>query len=200
MHAQIEVSIMKDLKNFDISFIGLKDGMHQFDYNIDKEFFDFFNYEEFYNSNVNVSLSFLKKPTLFELTFTFSGNVEVACDISNELFQQPIETEMFLIVKFGDEFNNENEELLIIPHSDYKLNIAQYIYEAIVLAVPIKKVHPGVEDGTLKSEILDKLDEFKIKDNNTEENHLDVDSNAIDPRWNKLKSILIEKNKSNGTS
>jgi len=200
LHAQIEVSIMKDLKNFDISFIGLKDGMHQFDYNIDKEFFDFFNYEEFYNSNVNVSLSFLKKPTLFELTFTFSGNVEVACDISNELFQQPIETEMFLIVKFGDEFNNENEELLIIPHSDYKLNIAQYIYEAIVLAVPIKKVHPGVEDGTLKSEILDKLDEFKIKDNNTEENHLDVDSNAIDPRWNKLKSILIEKNKSNGTS
>ena len=200
MHAQIEVSIMKDLKNFDISFIGLKDGIHQFDYNIDKEFFDFFNYEEFYNSNVNVSLSFLKKPTLFELTFTFSGNVEVACDISNELFQQPIETEMFLIVKFGDEFNNENEELLIIPHSDYKLNIAQYIYEAIVLAVPIKKVHPGVEDGTLKSEILDKLDEFKIKDNNTEENHLDVDSNAIDPRWNKLKSILIEKNKSNGTS
>ena len=200
MHAQIEVSIMKDLKNFDISFIGLKDGVHQFDYNISKEFFDFFNYEEFYNSNVNVSLSFLKKPTLFELTFTFSGNVEVACDISNELFQQPIETEMFLIVKFGDEFNNENEELLIIPHSDYKLNIAQYIYEAIVLAVPIKKVHPGVEDGTLKSEILDKLDEFKIKDNNTEENHLDVDSNAIDPRWNKLKSILIEKNKSNGTS
>ncbi|UMB53403.1 DUF177 domain-containing protein [Lutibacter sp. A64] len=191
---------MKDLKNFDISFIGLKDGMHQFDYNIDKEFFDFFNYEEFYNSNVNVSLSFLKKPTLFELSFSFSGSVEVACDITNELFQQPIETEMFLIVKFGDEFNNENDELLIIPHSDYKLNIAQYIYEAIVLAVPIKKVHPGVEDGTLKSEILDKLNEFEIKDNKTEKNHLDVDSDDIDPRWNKLKSILIEKNKSNGTS
>ena len=191
---------MKDLKNFDISFIGLKDGVHQFDYNISKEFFDFFNYEEFYNSNINVSLSFLKKPTLFELSFEFSGSLEVACDITNELFQQPIETNIFLIVKFGDEFNNENDELLIIPHSDYKLNIAQYIYEAIVLAVPIKKVHPGVENGTLKSDILDKLDELKIKDNNIEENHLDVDSEDIDPRWNKLKSILIEKNKSNGTS
>ncbi len=191
---------MKDLKNFDISFIGLKDGVHQFDYNISKEFFDFFNYEEFYSSNVNVSLSFLKKPTLFELNFEFSGSLEVACDITNELFQQPIATNIFLIVKFGDEFNNENDELLIIPHSDYKLNIAQYIYEAIVLEVPIKRVHPGVEDGTLKSEILDKLNEFKIKDLNKEENHLEVDSNNIDPRWNKLKSILIEKNKSNGTS
>ena len=191
---------MKDLKNFDISFIGLKDGVHQFDYNISKEFFDFFNYEEFYNSNVNVSLSFLKKPTLFELSFEFSGSLEVACDITNELFQQPMETNIFLIVKFGDEFNNENDELLIIPHSDYKLNIAQYIYEAIVLTMPIKRVHPGVEDGTLKSEILDKLNEFKIKDKNIEKKHLDVDSQDIDPRWNKLKSILIEKNKSNGTS
>ena len=52
---------MKDLKEFDISFIGLKEGIHQFDYKIEKEFFDFFNYEEFYNSNVHVSLSFLKK-------------------------------------------------------------------------------------------------------------------------------------------
>ena len=191
---------MKDLKNFDISFIGLRDGVHQFDYNISKEFFDFFNYEEFYNSNVHVSLSFLKKPALFELSFEFSGSLEVACDITNELFQQPLEANFFLIVKFGDEFNNENDELLIIPHSDYKLNIAQYIYEAIVLSVPIKRVHPGVEDGTLKSEILDKLNELKIKDKNIEESHLDVDSENIDPRWNKLKSILIEKNKSNGTS
>ena len=91
---------MKDLKNFDISFIGLKDGVNQFDYNISKEFFDFFNYEEFYNSNVNVSLSFLKKPTLFELSFEFSGSLEVACDITNELFQQPLEANFFLIVKF----------------------------------------------------------------------------------------------------
>ena len=48
---------MKDLKEFDISFIGLKEGIHQFDYKIEKEFFYFFNYEEFYNSNVNVNLS-----------------------------------------------------------------------------------------------------------------------------------------------
>ena len=56
--------------------------------------------------------------------------------------------------------------MLIIPHSDYKLNIAQYIYEAIVLTMPIKRVHPGVEDGTLKSEILDKLNELRIEDKN----------------------------------
>lgn len=190
---------MKDLKDFDISFIGLKDGVHQFDYEIDKEFFDFFEYDEFYNSSVKVVLSFLKKPTMFELNFDFSGWVEVTCDVTGELFHQPIETNMNLIVNFGDEYNDENEELLIISHSDFKMNVAQYIYEAIVLAVPIKRIHPGVNDGTLHSEVLEKLKEFEIKVEE-EEQEEEITDKEIDPRWNKLKNILIEKNKSNGTS
>ncbi|NLP57705.1 DUF177 domain-containing protein [Lutibacter sp. B1] len=188
---------MKDLKEFDISFIGLKEGMHQFEYKIEKLFFDFFEYDEFYNSNVKVDLSFLKKTTMFELNFDFNGWVEVACDLTNELYKQPIKSNIELIVKFGNEFNDENEELLIIPHSEFKINIAQYIYEAIVLAVPLKRIHPGVEDGTLHSDILEKLKEFEIKEEQEQE---EENTKEIDPRWNKLKDILIDKNKSNGTS
>ncbi len=194
---------MKDLKEFDISFIGLKEGIHQFEYIIDKKFFDFFNYDEFYDSNVKVALSFLKNATIFELDFVFSGWVEVACDVTTELFHQPTETNIHLIVKFGDEFNDENEELLIIPFSESKINVAQYIYEAIVLAVPLKRIHPGVIDGSLHSEVLEKLKEFelKVEDEDQEEEEQNENKNReIDPRWNKLKNILIEKNKSNGTS
>lgn len=191
---------MKDLKEFDISFIGLKEGIHQFEYTIDKKFFDFFNYDEFYDSNVKVMLSFLKNTTIFELDFAFSGWVEVACDLTTELFHQPIEADIHLIVKFGDEYNDENEELLIIPHSENKMNVAQYIYEAIVLAVPIKRVHPGVIDGSLHSEVLEKLKEFEIKDEDQEEEQEENKTKENDPRWNKLKNIQIEKNKSNGTS
>ena len=191
---------MKDLKEFDISFIGLKEGIHQFEYTIDKKFFDFFNYDEFYDANVKVMLSFLKNTTIFELDFAFSGWVEVACDVTTELFHQPIVADIHLIVKFGDEYNDENEELLIIPHSENKMNVAQYIYEAIVLAVPIKRVHPGVIDGSLHSEVLEKLKEFEIKDEEQEEEQQENKTKESDPRWNKLKNIQIEKNKSNGTS
>ena len=195
---------MKDLKDFDISFIGIKDGMHQFEYEIDNKFFDFFNYDEFYNSKVKVVLSFLKKPTMFELTFNCNGWVEVDCDLTSERFHQPIDASMDLIVKFGDEYNDENEELVIIPHADYKINVAQYIYEAIVLTVPIKRIHPGVSDGTLQSDVLDKLRELEVKnieEEQIEEEQQEIDTEEhIDPRWDKLKNILIEKNKSNGTS
>jgi len=191
---------MKDLKEFDISFVGLKEGIHQFEYIIDKKFFDFFNYDEFYDSNVKVELSFLKNTTIFELDFVFSGWVEVACDLTTELFHQPIETNIHLIVKFGDEYNDENEELLIIPFSENNINVAQYIYEAIVLAVPLKRIHPGVIDGSLHSEVLEKLREFEIKGEDEEDQEEEHKNREIDPRWNKLKNILIEKNKSNGTS
>lgn len=183
---------MKDLKEFDISFIGLKEGKHQFDYVIDSKFFDFYKYDEFNNSNVIVALVFLKKATLFELNFKFSGWVEVACDLTNELFQLPIDAEMDIIVKFGDEYNDDNEELLIIPHSDYKVNVAQFIYEEIVLSIPLKRVHPGIADGTLKSDVLEKLKELEVKDQEEIEEEEDS-SKDIDPRWNKLKEYTNKK-------
>lgn len=178
---------MKDLKDFNISFIGLKEEEHHFEYVINSEFFEFYNYDEFNNSNVKIDLLFLKKTTMFELEFKLSGWVEVACDVTNELFEQPISSDLNLIVKFGSEFNDENEEILIIPHAEHTLNIAQYIYEAIVLAVPTKRIHPGIEDGTLQSEVLEKLKEFEVDNEEIEGNQ------DIDPRWNKLKDILIDK-------
>ena len=123
---------------------------------------------------------------MFELIFKANGYVQVPCDITNELYQQEIDSEMPIVVKFGEEYNDENEEILIIPHEEYQLNVAQLIYEMIVLAVPTKRVHPKVLDGTMQSETLDKLKELEVKEEKKEEN--------IDPRWDKLKSLIKEKN------
>jgi len=178
---------MRKLKDFTIPFVGLKLGNHQFEYNIDNEFFEYFEYDEFNSANVKVDLLLEKKNTMLELTFKASGTVNVHCDLTNEPYDQPIDSELLLVVKFGDSYNDDNEDLLILPHGDYEVNVAQYIYELIVLAVPSKRIHPGVHDGSLKSEVLDKLEELspKEKENKEEED--------IDPRWNKLKNLLNDK-------
>merc|ERR1712194_184479 len=134
-----------------------------FDYSIDNKFFEAFNYDEFTSSSINVSLHFVKKSTLFELNFISEGFVEIPCDVSNELYHQEIDSEMPLVVKFGPEFNDDNEEILILPHEAYEFNAAQFIYEMIVLAVPNKRVHPKILDGTMKSEALNKLKELEKK-------------------------------------
>ena len=178
---------MRKLKEFTIPFIGLKLGKHQFEYEINKEFFEYFEYDEFNGANIKVSLLLEKKTTMIELVFKASGTVNLNCDLTNEPYDQPIESELFLVVKFGEEYNDENEELLVLPYGEYEINVQQYIYELIVLAVPSKRVHPGVADGTLRSEVLEKLEELSPKE---KEEKNDED---IDPRWNKLKNLLNDK-------
>ena len=76
---------------------------------------------------------------MMELQFNIQGSTVLPCDISNELFSQPITNDLFLVVKFGEFFNDEDDEILILPHGSHKFNVAQYIYEGIVLAVPAKE-------------------------------------------------------------
>ena len=176
---------MKDLKEFNIQFVGLKEGNHLFEYTIDNTFFTLFNYDEFESSSIKVSLNFIKKSTLFELTFTANGTVNVPCDVTSELFDLKITSVLPLIVNFGQEYNDDNEEILILPHEAYEFNVAQFIYEMIILSVPNKRVHPAVLDGTMDSKILDKLKELEIKEVKTVE--------ETDPRWDKLKNLITEK-------
>lgn len=180
---------MKPLKEFTIPFVGLKIGKHHFEYVIEQPFFEHFEYEDFNSVNVKVDVILEKKTTLLELHFKISGSVNVNCDLTNEPFDQSIKNEFDLVVKFGDEYNDENIDILILPHGAHEFNIQQYIYELIVLAVPVKRIHPGVNDGTLDSEILKKLEELSPKLNEEKS----TETEDIDPRWNTLKKLLTDK-------
>ncbi|WP_394974468.1 YceD family protein [uncultured Croceitalea sp.] len=177
---------MKKLKEFFIPFSGLKLGKHEFEYTIDNTFFESFGYGEFNSSSVNLKAVLNKMNTMMELDIKASGSVNVNCDLTSEPYNQEIESDLQLVIKFGEAYNDEDDEILILPHGEYQLNIAQYVYEMLVLAVPQKRVHPGVLDGTLKSEALNKLEELQPKE--TKENKQDTD-----PRWDGLKKLLTDK-------
>ena len=178
----------KPLKEFTIPFVGLKEGKHQFEFDIKKSFFEHFEYKDFNSVKVKVDLVLEKKTTLLELRYNITGFVNINCDLTNEPYDQTIENKFNLVVNFGDEYNDENIDILIIPHGTYEINIQQYIYGLIILAVPIKRIHPGVKDGTLDSEILKKLEELSPKLKGKKNKKED-----IDPRWNTLKKLLTDK-------
>lgn len=180
---------MNRTKEFLIPFVGLKLGKHHFEYQINNAFFENFDYNEFQNSDIKVAVVLDKKSNMLELEFKHKGTVNVPCDLTGEDFDLPIKGKMKLIVRFGEEFNNDNEELLILPFGEFEIDIIQYIYEMIALSVPLKRVHPGVKDGSLKTEALDKLKELQVKEVVKKE---DKEEN-IDPRWDKLKQLLTDK-------
>lgn len=173
-------------KEFFIPFSGLKLGKHEFEYEIDNTFFESFGYQEFNGAQIKVTAILNKMNNMMELELDSEGNVNVDCDVTGEAFDQSIASELKLVIKFGETYDDENDEILILPHGEYQFNIAQYVYEMLVLAVPQKRVHPGVLDGSLQSDVLDKLEELQPKEKKES-------SENIDPRWDDLKKLLTDK-------
>lgn len=179
---------MKRTNEYLIPFIGLKIGKHQFEFNIEKKFFDEFSYDDFENCDINVKVVLEKKATMLEINFTHKGTVNVPCDSTGEQFDLPIKGKIKLVVQFGEDFNNDNDELLILPHGEHQIDLAQYIYEMIVLSIPQKRVRPEVKDGTLQTKASKKLNELQV--DVEEKTRKEVES---DPRWDKLKQLLTDK-------
>jgi uncharacterized metal-binding protein YceD (DUF177 family) len=180
---------MKSTNEYLIPFVGLKTGKHHFEFNIEKKFFDEFGFDEFEKCEIKAKVVLEKKETMLEIAFKHSGTINVPCDLTGELFDLTIKGSLNLIVQYGDEFNNDNEVLLILPHGEHQIDLSQYIYEMIALSIPYKRIHPGVKDGTLQSEALDKLNELQVK----EIKNKDKKEEDIDPRWDELKKLLTDK-------
>jgi uncharacterized metal-binding protein YceD (DUF177 family) len=185
---QIVVEMSKT-KEYTIPFVGLKLGKHKFEYQISNAFFEIFDYNEFQNSDIKVNVVLDKQSNLLELNFKHEGTINVPCDLTSEDFDLPIKGKLKLIVRFGETFNNDNEELLILPFGEFEIDIAQYIYEMIILSIPLKRIHPGIKDGSLNTEALTKLKELTIKEQKKEKK----EEENIDPRWDKLKQLLTDK-------
>jgi uncharacterized metal-binding protein YceD (DUF177 family) len=169
---------MDKLRNYDVSFSGLKTGKHEFRFEIDKEFFQLFDTEqEFTNPKIAVDVSLDKHSTFLEFEIKVNGTVELVCDITTENFDHPIENEIKVLVKFGEEYDDSEEDVITIPISDHAFNLAQLIYETVALSIPMKKVSPHINDEDLQ--ILEKFSPKEIE----EEEH------ESDPRWEALKKL-----------
>lgn len=172
---------MDKLRNYDVSFSGLKNGKHQFKFEIDQSFFQLFDTEqEFTNPRITVDVLLEKHTTFLEFEIKIDGTVELVCDITSADFDHQIENEIKVLVKFGEEYDDSDENVITIPSSDHAFNVAQLIYENVVLSIPMKKVSPDVSDEDLKI-----LDQFSTKDIEEKEE----EEHESDPRWEALKKL-----------
>tara|TARA_B100001287_G_C22518914_1_gene451808 strand:- start:204 stop:728 length:525 start_codon:yes stop_codon:yes gene_type:complete len=169
-----------DISEYDIAFSGLKEGDHTYIFNVGDSLLKNYGFYEIHNLKIRVEVLFIKKSTLFELSLNGNGSCVLNCDISNEAFPYQLDSELKFVIKFGDKFNDDNDQYIIIPQNSYKFNIAKLIYEMIVLSIPQKRIHPGVIDGSLKSKTVKILKDLSPGAKKT----------VLDPRWNKLKDYL----------
>lgn len=168
---------MHYMNRFIIPFSGLKEGMHDFAFDLEDKFFEHFEYTEISKCKVHVDCLLEKQSRMMVLHFTIAGTVFVPCDRCGEEFGLDIAGEQKLFVKYGETHTEESEDILVITEKEHEIDISQYLYEYVLLLLPMKKTHPEDEHGNslCNPEIL----RF-IKD--TEEQ-------PIDPRWEVLQKL-----------
>ena len=186
---------MEKFRYYNVSFAGLPLGQHEFEFQITQSFFDLFEFDQdFQHPNLRVDLVLDKKNNFLELHFQLSGTIEVNCDLTNEPYEEKISGKSSIIVKFGSEFDDTDDEVWVIPQGEFTINIAQMIYEMTLLALPRKRIHPDVQSGKSHSEMLELLEQYSLDEVDFDEigkNELSEDSNdeEIDPRWEALKKL-----------
>jgi len=168
-------------RTYTIPHSGLKEGQHTFDFEIDKAFFEQFDESEVKEGSLVANVVMEKRSTHLDLIISISGNVRICCDRCLEMFLQPVECENRLLVKFGKTIEDIDPDILSLPVGEHELDLQQHFYEFIILALPIKRVHPTDSKGrsTCDPEMLKKLEELIVEE-----------ETDIDPRWDELKKLM----------
>lgn len=177
---------MKNLIEYQIPLTGLKEGVHHYTFEVRDEFFEHFEYSEVKHGKIKANITLEKESTLLVLDFDLEGEVELECGKCLELFNYRLKHRNRVVVKFGDEISDERhigEEVQIIPYDLHQINVSEFIYEFIHLALPVKREHPLDKNGksTCNPEMLDIIDEYSFRKEEPDE---------TDPRWDKLKDFL----------
>lgn len=182
---------MKFLQHFDIEVIKYREGAHELEFQVTDRFFDEFEDNDLVNKgNLTVRVNMDKGVNLIEMDFKIQGSVHLTCDRSLEKFDYPLDIEESIIFKYGPEEKEIDENIFMITRDTPSINVAQLIYEFILLAIPAKKIHPDYRNelDEEESEAEGQYVYFDSESEKEEESSND-EPGSIDPRWEKLKKL-----------
>jgi uncharacterized metal-binding protein YceD (DUF177 family) len=180
---------LKALKPFNIPFVGLSNGKHEFSFELNEDFFDCFDNAPIENAKLEANLILNKKNNMLDLDFFIKGQIESECDRCLEAFWMKIDIHRVLYVKFGEHREEQSDEIVIIPATESHFDVSQYFYEFAILGIPARKVHEenSVDQKECDPQIIQQLEKYMPGKGNKKEN--DSSGEATDSRWDALKNL-----------
>ncbi len=169
---------MEPLDDYIIPFKGLAEEVHQFHFEIDDAFFEELEYAEIQRGQVKVNLSMDKQERMMTLVFTLEGQLEVECDRCLEMFMMPVTGTRELFLKFGDAYQEEDDNIIILPREAYQFDVRPYLYEFLILLLPYRRIHPedNMGQSTCDPAMLQLLNRHQTPE-------------GTDARWDALRDL-----------
>lgn len=181
---------MSTKKDFIVKFSGLKSGSYDYDFDLDDDFFLSYGNENLQSGSVNVKVTLTKRERLMTFEFDFSGKVNSFCDRCLKPLDIPVSGRETLYVKFSNDETSEDENIMILPETEYQIDLSQQMYEYVATAMPMRNVHPDDENGnpTCDEEMMRILNKVAVDENRPAAE----EDNEVNPIWEKLKELNIK--------
>lgn len=173
---------MVHLQEFNINFGRLKLGKHEFSFQVDQKFFEQFEQSIIGKCNMKVDLIIDKtRLNLMKFHFIIGGSADFPCDRCNDDLPYNMDGEFDILIKLEEQEGIENEEIIFLPSEAYEYNIAELLYDFLILSIPFKKDCLRENHPTCI-----KIDELIDSGSHND----DEDDEEGDPRWNDLRKLL----------
>lgn len=170
---------MKHIEEFTIPLSGNKEGASEYSFQLNKNFFQHFEDAEVIDSDVQVEMTLRKNINVFEMDFSLSGNMTVACDRCLEPMVQDISYSTKLIIKYGEKYEEIDDLVVNIGPKEDQINIASFVFEYAKLALPMQCTHA---EGDCDNAMLEQMEKY--------ERHIeDEEDTTTDSRWAALAGL-----------
>ena len=194
---------MGKFDKYKIDLKGMQTDSAKYEFVLDNLYFAHIDGPEVQKGKVNVTLTVKRTSRAFELSFQTDGMVWVPCDRCLDEMELQITSSDKLMVKFGHEYAEEGDNLIVIPEEEGEINVAWFMYEFVALSIPMKHVHAPGKCNKAMSSKLKKHTARSTEDGDEEyeddsvEEDIAIDDDvpvATDPRWDGLKGLLENDN------
>lgn len=173
--APLEQGLRMVQTEFDIPFQGLRIGRHPYTFSLLGSFFQAFEMEELLEADLSAETVLDRFSSMMHFDVVLKGWVQVDCDRCNTPCQLPIDEKARFVIQFGRNTERNDDDIHVMGRQEHLLNVRPFLYETLVLGLPLRRVHTDLAD--CDQEIVGHL---KSED----------DEDDTDPRWSALRGLI----------
>lgn len=177
---------MKYLDGFSIPLKGLNLGIHKYNFEIDRAFFDQIENSVISDGVYSAKVENDVKGNMFVLNINLAGSYKAPCDRCLVDIFVPSMIDYTFFVKIRNNLsdlddNNLDDEVIFVDDQENKLYLSGIFYQLILLSMPLTNVYDCENDENRKCdfEMLKKLESYN-----------ELTEDIINPMWNELKNII----------
>lgn len=160
-------------------------GLNEYSFDLNDDFLSGIEGAAFEHAKVVATLALVKTETLYDLKFQLKGTVTCECDVCLEQFELPIDSDFHLLMKMSEVERYDDDEIVYITDKLIEYDLSQYLYESVMLSIPVRKTCDMSGTKECNKEVMARLDELRVDDESTNE-----DDDETNPTWDKLKDIF----------